>query len=87
MDLKKAELRKAELMVQRLDLYAAVSGQACDANIVFEVKQAYESIKVIVGNMQRNLMPFDFPMKTSKASSSTREVKVVEDAFQDAMYQ
>ena len=31
MKLKQAELRQAELMVQRVGLYAAISGQACDA--------------------------------------------------------
>ena len=53
MDLKQAEMRKAELMVQRLDLYAAISGQACDANLTSEARPAYESNRVIIGNMQR----------------------------------
>ena len=34
MKLKQAEFCQVELMVQRLDLYAAISGQACDANLV-----------------------------------------------------
>ena len=51
--LNKAELHQAELMVQRLDLHAAISEQACDANLVSEARQAYEPNKVIIGIMQR----------------------------------
>ena len=73
MELKQAELRQAELVVQRLDLYAAISGQACDANLVSQARQAYESNEVIIGNVQRELDALHAlrpPVKTSKASSS-----------------
>ena len=55
MNLKQSELRQAELVVQRLDLYSAIPGQACDANLVSEARQAYESNEVIIGNVQREL--------------------------------
>ena len=53
--LKQADLRQAKLVIQRLELYAAVSGQACDANLVSEARQAYESNKVIIGNLLREI--------------------------------
>ena len=46
---KQAELRQAKLAVQRLELHAAVSGQARDANLVSEAKQTYESSKMVLG--------------------------------------
>ena len=39
--LKQAELREADLMVQRLDLYAAATSQACDAETASKARQAY----------------------------------------------
>ena len=53
--LKQAHLRQAKLVLQRLELYAAVSGQACDANLVSEARQAYESNKVIIGSNLREI--------------------------------
>ena len=58
MDLTQAELRQAELVVQRLDRYAAITGQACDAEAASKTRQAYESGKVIVENIQRELDAF-----------------------------
>ena len=52
---KQAELRQAKLAVQRLELHAAVSGQARDANLVSEAKQAYESGKMVFGNIIREI--------------------------------
>ena len=39
----------------RLELYAEVSGQVYDANLVSEARQTYESMKVIIGNMIREI--------------------------------
>ena len=56
--LKQADLRQAQLVVQRLELCVATSGRACDANLVSEARQAYESSKVNIGNVLReNLFP------------------------------
>ena len=41
--LKQAEVRQAELVVQRLDLYVAITSQACDAEAASKAWQAYES--------------------------------------------
>ena len=57
MDLKQGELRQAELVVQRLDLVAATSSQACDAE-ASKARQAYDSAKAIVKNIQRELGAF-----------------------------
>ena len=53
--LKQADLRQAKFAIQRLELHAAVSGQACDANLVSDARQAYESNKVIIGKMLREI--------------------------------
>ena len=42
-------------MIQRLELYAAVSRQAWDAKKVSEAREAYESNKVTIGNMLRDI--------------------------------
>ena len=76
--LKHADLRQAQLVVQQLELHAATSGQACDANLVSKARQVYESSKVNNGNLLREI---DFPqalrppMNISEASSSTREAE------------
>ena len=53
--LKQADFRQAKLVIQRLERYAAMSGQACDANLVSEARQADQSNKVIIGNMTREI--------------------------------
>ena len=53
--LKQADLRQAKFAVQRLELHAAVSGQACDANLVSEAKQAHKSGKMVLGNLLREI--------------------------------
>ena len=72
MDLKQAELRQAELVVPRLDLHTAITGQACDAEAASKARQAYEAGKVIVENIQRELGAFRAlrpPVKTSSSST------------------
>ena len=44
--LKQADLRQAKFAIQRLELHATVSGQACDANLFSNAKQTFESNKV-----------------------------------------
>ena len=53
--LKQADLRQAKFAVQRLQLHAAVSGQACDANLVSDAKQAHKSGKMVLGNLIREI--------------------------------
>ena len=36
--LKQADLRQGKLVLQRLELCAAISGQGLDANLVFEAR-------------------------------------------------
>ena len=57
--LKQADLRKRELVVQRLELHAAVYGKAYDASLASEAKQAYESNKMIIGNIQQEIDYFE----------------------------
>ena len=52
---KQAELRQAKLAVQRLELYAAVSGHARDAGLVSEAKHAYNSGKMALGKIIREI--------------------------------
>ena len=54
--LQQADLCLVKLAIQRLELCAAVSGQASDANLVSEARQAYESNKVMPSS------PFDLAL-------------------------
>ena len=44
-------------MVQRIDLHAAITGQACDAEAASKAGKAYEAGKVIVEKSNGNLVP------------------------------
>ena len=78
--LKQSDLRQAKLVQQRLELYAAISGQTRDAEAASKAKQAYESAKAIVENILRELDTFRAlrpPMTASDARSSTQNTPSV----------
>lgn len=73
-DLKHAELRQAELVVQRGDLHAAITGHACDAEAASEARKAYGASEVIVENIQRQLGVLRaLPPLVKPSSLSTRK--------------
>ena len=89
LDLKLPELREAENMVERLDRYAAMTGQACDADAVSEARLVCESCRVIVGSRQQDLRAFFAfrpPVKISEASSSTLKLAVRAYGYDESLF-
>ena len=70
LDLKLAELREAEKMVERLARHAAITGQACDADAASEGRLTCESFGVFVESCQQDPRALLFPSPSGEDKRS-----------------
>ena len=73
------------LMLARCWLHAAVSGQACDANLVSEARHAYESNKVALSQQSHLFLTdegsmFDDPRKIFTGFAKLQGIVSVNDS-------
>ena len=75
--LKQVDLREAKLVLQRLELYPAKSGQTRDAEAASKAKQADESAQALVENVLRELDTFRALRPPMTASDALFEYKTL----------